>query len=72
MKKENRNRIPRKFNQIIGKTLINTNMDQIGDIFHIYKNDFGYLALNLRTGKYAYMFGNFIRNAEIFEIIEIN
>lgn len=47
-------------------------MDKIGDIFHIYKNDFGYLALNLRTGKYAYMFGDFIRNAEIFELIEIN
>ena len=33
---------------------------------------FGYLALNIRTGKYAYMYGNFIRNAEIFELIEIN
>lgn len=72
MKKENRNRIPRKFNQIIGKTLINTNMDQIGDILHIYKNDYGYLALNIRTGKYAYVFANFIRNAKIFELIEIN
>ena len=72
MKKENRNRIPRKFNQIIGKTLINTNVSQIGDIFHIYKNDCGYLALNIRTGKYAYMLSDFIRNAEIFEIIEIN
>ena len=72
MKKENRNRIPHKFNQIIGKTLINTNVSQIGDIFHIYKNDYGYLALNIRTGKYAYMFSDFIRNAEIFELIEIN
>ena len=72
MKKENRNRIPRKFNQIIGKTLINTNVSQIGDIFHIYKNDCGYLALNIRTGKYAYMLSDFIRNAEIFELIEIN
>ena len=51
-----RNRIPRKFNRITGKMLIETNMDKPGDVLHVFKNDFGYLALNLRTGKYAYAF----------------
>lgn len=67
------NRIPRNFNCIIGKILINTSMDKINDILHIYKNDNGgYLALNTRTNKYAYCFGNMIRNAELFELIKIN
>ena len=65
------NKIPRKFNQIIGKMLIATNMDEIGDIVHIYKNDFGYLTLNQRTKKYAYSFVSMLRNPEIFELIEI-
>jgi hypothetical protein len=67
-----KNRIPRKFNQIIGKMLINTNMDKVNDILHIYKNDVGYLALNTRTQKYAYCFGDMLRNAEIFQLIEIS
>lgn len=47
------NRIPRNFNCITGKMLIDTNMDKINDILHIYKNDnnTGYLALNTRTQK---------------------
>lgn len=65
------NRIPRKFNCIVGKMLINTNLDKINDILYIYKNDFGYSALNTRTQKYAYCFGSMLRNADIFEVIEI-
>jgi 2-C-methyl-D-erythritol 4-phosphate cytidylyltransferase len=67
------NEIPRKFNRITGKMLINTSMDQIGDTLHITKNDIstGYLALNTRTQKYAYCFPSMIRNKDIFELIEI-
>jgi hypothetical protein len=66
------NRIPRKFNQIVGKMLIDTNMDKKEDILHITKNDYdGYLALNTRTNKYAYCFGSMLRNAQIFELLEI-
>lgn len=65
------NRIPRKFNCITGKMLIETNMDKPGDILHIYKNDFGYLAFNTRTGKYAYVFANMLRNKEVFELMEV-
>jgi len=65
------NRIPRKFSCITGKMLINTNMDKVNDILHIYKNDYGYSALNTRTQKYAYCFVSMLRNAEIFELIEI-
>lgn len=65
------NRIPRKFNRICGEMLIATNLDQPGDILHVYKNDFGYLGLNLRTGKHAYYFVSMLRNPEIFRMEEI-
>ena len=65
------NRIPRKFNRITGKMLINTSTDKINDMLYIYKNDYGYLTLNTRTKKYAYCFVNMLRNAEIFELIEV-
>ena len=65
------NRIPRKFNQITGKMLIKTNMDEPGDIIHVFKNDYGYSVLNLRTGKYAYAFLSMLRTSEIFQIQEI-
>ena len=71
MSKTMSNRIPRKFNCIIGKMLINTNVDRVNDILHIYKNDFGYLALNIRTQKYASCFVSMLRNAQVFEVIEI-
>jgi hypothetical protein len=64
-------KIPRKFNRITGKMLINTSMDKIGDILHITKNDYGYLSLNTKTQKYAYCFVGMIRNKEIFELMEI-
>ena len=66
-----RNRIPRKFNRITGKMLIETNMDKPGDVLHVFKNDFGYLALNLRTGKYAYAFVSMLRSKAIFELQEV-
>lgn len=66
-----RNRIPRKFNRITGKMLIETNMDKPGDVLHVFKNDFGYLTLNLRTGKYAYAFVSMLRNKAIFELQEV-
>lgn len=68
-----KNRIPRTFNRITGKMLIETNCDQPGDVLHICKNDCssGYLALNTRTGKYAYVFASMLRNAALFELAEI-
>lgn len=66
-----KNRIPRKFYGITGEMLINTSHASAGDVLHITKNNYGYLALNKRTGKYAYMFPSMIRNAEIFKINEI-
>lgn len=65
------NRIPRKFNRITGEMLIDTNMSKQGDTLHIFKNDSGYLALNLRTGKYAYMFVSMLRNNKVFKLIEV-
>lgn len=66
-----KNKIPRKFNRITAKIKINTNMDEIGDILHIFRNNFGFLGLNLRTGKYAYYFASMIRNGDIFEFLEV-
>lgn len=65
------NRIPRKFTRIIGKMLINTNMDKINDIVHITKYDYGYSAFNTRTQEYTHCFVGMLRNAEIFELMEI-
>lgn len=65
------NRIPRKFYGIHGEMLINTSHASAGDVLHITKNNYGYLALNTRTGIYAYMFPSMIRNADIFKITEI-
>lgn len=66
-----KNRIPRKFASITGKMLISTSATKPGDIIHIYKNDFGYLGLNARTGKYAYYFPSMLRNAELFRVLEV-
>lgn len=66
------NIIPRNFNCITGRILIDTNLDKAGDVLHVYKNDCGYLALNTRTGKYEYIFASMLRNAELFEKININ
>lgn len=65
------NRIPRKFNRITGTMLISTNLDQPGDVLHVFKNDSGYLALNTRTGKYGYVFVSMLRNADIIKITEV-
>ena len=65
------NRIPRKFNRIVMKSLIDTSAGKAGDIYHIYKNDNGYCGLNTRTGKYYYMFVSMLRNKDISEILEI-
>ena len=51
--------------------LIETNTDKPGDVLHVFKNDLGYLALNLRTGKYAYAFVSMLRNKAIFELQEV-
>lgn len=66
------NRIPRKFNYIIGKILIDTNMSKANDIVHITKNDYdGYLAFNTRTKEKASCFVSMLRNTQIFELIEV-
>ena len=66
------NRIPRKFNRITGEMLIDTNVSQAGDVLHIYKNNSGYLVLNTRTGKYAYVFAAMLRNADVIRITDIS
>lgn len=73
MEKLKKNRIPRKFNRIIVEMLIDTSCNKVGDILHIYKNDCGsnYLALNKRTGNYAYMFASMLRNNDLCKIIQI-
>ena len=65
------NRIPRQFNKMVCEMLIETNMDKVGDTLHVYKNDNGYLALNTRTQKYAYMFASMLRNESVLKVKEI-
>ena len=69
--KTKKNIIPRAFSRITGTMLIQTSCDKPGDVLHIFKNYSGYLALNTRTGKYAYAFPSMLRNAEIFKITEV-
>ena len=66
-----KNVIPRKFNRIICKMLIPTSESKIGDIFHIYKNDFGYLAFNTNTGKYFYCFPSMLRDVNVCQFLEV-
>lgn len=65
------NRIPRKFDKLIAKVKIGTNLHQPGDILHIWKNDYGYRALNTRTFKYEHPSGSFLRNSNAIEILNI-
>lgn len=71
MKNATKNRIPRAFSRITGEMLINTSCDKPGDVLHVFKNDYGYLALNTRTGIYAYAFPSMLRDASIFKITEV-
>lgn len=66
-----KNVIPRKFNRITCKMLVATSESKTGDIFHIYKNDFGYQALNTRTGKYCYCFPSMLRDNNICQFLEV-
>lgn len=65
------NRIPRRFDRITVTMHTETSHDKPGDVLHVYKNNSGYLALNTRTGIYAYMFAAMLRNAEICTITSI-
>lgn len=65
------NRIPRNFNRITAKMLIDTSESKPGDIIRIYKNLDGYLGYNPRTNRHFYIFASMIRNSEIVEIQNI-
>lgn len=65
------NRIPRKFNKIVCEMLVNTNVSKIGDILHVYKNDYGYAALNTSTNEYSYCFLSMLRNENVIRIKEV-
>lgn len=65
------NKIPREFNRIVGKMLIDTNLDKEKDIIYITKNERGLLAFNTRTQKYAHCFIDMLRNNKVFELISI-
>lgn len=67
-----KNRIPRKFDVIRGKMLINTNVSKANDLVEVTKDEYNrYIMLNIRTGKTASPFVDMLRNKEVFEIIEI-
>ncbi len=67
------NKIPRKFNCIVGRMLIDTNVSKVNDILHIQKDSEGrLLAFNTRTQEYASMFISMLRNAQVFELVSID
>lgn len=69
MKKNNV--IPRKFNRITCKMLIGTSENKPGDVLHVYRNDFGLLALNTATGKYFYISPSILRDPLLCEFLEV-
>lgn len=68
----NKNKIPRTFYNITGKMLIATDYNQPGDVFHVYKNAFGYIGMNARTGKYIYIPASLIRDASAFQVLHVS
>lgn len=65
------NKIPRKFNLLVGRMLIDTNMSKVNDTLHITKNERGFLAFNTRTKQYATLFVSMLRNGEVFELVSV-
>lgn len=65
------NIIPRRFTRITAEQLTNTSGGKADDVWHIFKNDSGYLGLNKRTGIYYYIFPAHLRMPEQFKFIEI-
>ena len=46
------NRIPRKFNKITGRMLVDTNVNKVNDLVEIIKNYYDrYIMMNIKTGK---------------------
>lgn len=65
------NRIPRNFNRITARQEAETNAGKPGDIWHITRNNSGYLGLNTNTGEYFYIFASHLRIKEQWTIQEI-
>lgn len=66
-----KNVIPRNFKKIVAEMLIDTSCDKKGDIVHVFKDEYGYIELNIRTGSCARPFAAMVRNGEYVKIIEI-
>lgn len=72
VKKSNRrNVIPRKFNKIVVKVLYKTNLNEPNDIMELFKDDYGYHTVSLRTGVQAWANLSMLRNAEFCEFLEV-
>lgn len=67
-----KNVIPRTFGHIIVKSLMPSNAGKSGTVFKIKKNEYGeYIGENLANGERWHMFPAHIRNAELYEFMEV-
>ena len=67
-----KNKIPRKFNKIIGKVKIKTSLSDPGDTISIVKDEFNrYIGTSTVTGVTGDYSISMIRDASIFEIVEV-
>ena len=66
-----KNKIPKNFNRIVGEFKKLTNITAPGDILHIFKNCYGYLVLNTNTQEYCYISLSVLRAAKMLKIIDI-
>jgi hypothetical protein len=69
--KNKHNVIPHKFHLMVGRMLIKTNCNEVGDVLHVCRKDYGLTALNVRTGERVRPFISMLRNPELFEIMLI-
>ena len=66
-----KNVIPRNFKKIVAEMLIDTSCDKKGDIVHVFKDEHGYIELNIRTGSCARPFASVLKNGDCVKIIKI-
>ena len=71
MGKDGHNVIPRNYNRITAQILISTSKHVPGDVVHVFRNDYGHLALNMRTNEYAYVSPSMLRDPACCKFTEI-
>lgn len=71
MYREENNKIPKKFQYIVAKMLVCTDVSNIGDIIRVKSSNDKYFAYNKRTMKTMLIPMSILANSHFVEIIDI-